>query len=328
MADLDQVRIRTATPSDAAALRELDEQTPDLMADATVSVDVGEDWFAPTRLMENSTVLVAQLGERIVGALCSAMHQARVAGKERPMVMTHQVRVLPTLQGKGLAFQLVGDQVSRITSLVDGSFYFFIARTNAASQAFARGSLNKWEHAPHQAWLPAGDDADTAPEVRSGTPVDAAQVVEILNTCHSDEEFFLPYSEESLAARLGRAPDLYGWDDVLLGDRAVVGVCAATRHLTWRRDGEVLREEVEAKVLDHGCLPGGEDELDRLLRAAVARAARKGATVLKVFASDGAPCSPVVDALSNERIDLDLWTPSIQEPETSAQGVYVDPIYY
>lgn len=327
MADLDQVRIRTAVPSDAAALRELDAQTPELIAGETVSVDLGEDWFAPTRLMENSIVLVAELGSTLVGSLSSAQHRSRVAGVERDLVMTHQVRVLPTMQGKGLAFQLVGDQVSRVTTLDQGSFYFFVDRANPASQAFARGSMNKWARTPYIAWLRPGSDAVPTAS-RAATELDAEPIVEILNASHDAEEFFLPYSADSLRARMKRAPDLYGWGDMSVGSKAVVGLGRSTRRLSSRRDGEVVREEVEAKVLDHGCLPGGEDELASLLRAACTQAAKDGVTVVKVFASEGALCAPVVDAMATQRTELDLWTPSITEPETSARGVYVDPVYY
>ena len=71
---------------------------------------------------------------------------------------------------------------------------------------------------------------DVALVFAGGDPPPTA-VAARLNAFHGGEEMFVPYTEASLAARLARAPDLYGWERVWLAEGAVIGVWPAGRHL-------------------------------------------------------------------------------------------------
>ncbi len=71
----------------------------------------------------------------------------------------------------------------------------------------------------------------------AGAPASAADAAEIaarLNAFHGAEELFVPYTAESFATRVERAPDLYGWDKVWLTDGAT------RRRLARRRRDEAL----------------------------------------------------------------------------------------
>jgi hypothetical protein len=56
---------------------------------------------------------------------------------------------------------------------------------------------------------------------RPATRDDAAMIVSMLNAFHAREEMYVPYTIDSLTARLGRAPELYAWEDIRMTPRAI-----------------------------------------------------------------------------------------------------------
>src|SRR5437763_3619387 len=124
------------------------------------------------------------------------------------------------------------------------------------------------------------------PAGRAARPADAGEIVRRLNAFHDAEERFVPYTEASFAARVERAPDLYGWDNVWLTDGAVVGVWpagTAMKTVTETRGARTVT--IPGVTLDYAFAPGAEADLEALLRAWCGWLAPRGMDTLAIFTS-------------------------------------------
>jgi hypothetical protein len=162
---------------------------------------------------------------------------------------------------------------------------------------------------------------------RPAKPEDAKRIVEILNTCHDDEATYLPYTIESLTARLRRARDLYSWDKVWMTDNAVVGVWPAGLKVTRTEDG-VTTENIRASVLDHGFLPGAEADFESLLRGWCGWLVERGTTELAIYTSQGSKNYPIVSKLASQMDVYDLRMDAPEPEDVNERGVYVDAVYF
>lgn len=135
------------------------------------------------------------------------------------------------------------------------------------------------------------------------------------------------YTTDSLAERLGRLPERYGWAQVRRTDRAALGVWqAGDRHVV-ESDGQ-QRESRRALVLDYGFVPGGEAEFEALLRDACRRCLDNGIDELALFTSDVAPELEQLEQLGARRETFGLQVGAYQQPEgVQERGVWIDPIY-
>lgn len=155
--------------------------------------------------------------------------------------------------------------------------------------------------------------------------------MDILNACHEGEEMFLPYTIESLTARLERAPSEYTWSNLLLSDHAVAGVFREGEYIryieTWA-DGRV-ETSTGGSLFDFGFLPAAEEEAHRLLGACCAGLLAAGMTGLSMFSSPGSRTWDCFRSVGLEGGRFDFWTPGVPEPpDVSSHGIYVDHIYF
>ena len=342
---LEGMAMRPATPEDAAGIREVCCNAPIVLRDDTMSIDPGPSYFDAIRLMEfGATVLVVTHWDRIVAVHCGTFYPIVYGGERQWMSQILHSRVLPEYSGLGLWSvmnrRLVNNANERRREASDagdpvfqnGCAYFSVE--NDATRRL-NGAQATWSFQPYRVVLDAATLASGAdsPPVRPATPEDADRIVELLNATHEGVELFVPYTPDSLTARLERAPDVYGWNDLLLTDRAVAGTWMAGRTHTRRRkdappDDEGVRS-VRALVLDYGFAAGAEDELVALLAVVARRALDAGMTHLSVFTSDAAPGSSVLRELATEIEPYELATPYTPEPEgAAARGLYVDQIYF
>jgi hypothetical protein len=124
-----------------------------------------------------------------------------------------------------------------------------------------------------------------------------------------------------------RAPELYSWDQVLVGEGAMLGVWPAGIRLTTERDGQ-RRLSTRAVVLDHGFAPGAEEEQVALLRSWASRLVQLGHTEMTLVTSEASPAYRVVEPLAAKR-DPFAYRMAVPEPEgTAERGIYVDAIYF
>src|SRR5262249_36720139 len=88
-------------------------------------------------------------------------------------------------------------------------------------------------------------------------------------------------------------------------------------------------ESRPAIVVDHGFLPGGEDEFEALLRGWCAWGNERGLDTLSIFSSDGSPGYDLLRSLASTVEPFFVWTPGIEEPAGSAErAISVDRIFF
>ena len=322
-----KLEVRKATEADAAALAEIERRCPIVLGDTSMYFDRGDDYFAFARLMEEATVGIAFVDDKPAAVSCGAMHKVRVAGVIHPIVTVAHLRVMPEHQRKGL-WGAVNRAFDHYWKDVDGS-NAYISVNNAGMQHGFINTRNKWPITIERVQLASGSLAGAAVG-RAATPGDAARIVEILNVTHGREEMFVPYTVESLGARLGRAPRQYSWPNMLMTDRAVVGVWPAGDSLKVITESQGRRTvSRRALVLDYGFLPGAEDELEDLLRAWCAKLVAQGIDTLSIFTSSPSAGSARICSLGSEVESFNMWSPGIAEgPDALQNGLYVDAIYF
>ncbi|HLZ83898.1 MAG TPA: hypothetical protein VKQ54_10065, partial [Caulobacteraceae bacterium] len=248
--------VREATAADAAVLSDLERRCPIVVGDTRLWFDRGDDYFAGVRLMEDATVGLAFVDGEPAAVTCGARHTVRIGGEAKTIVTVSHLRVLPEHQRKGL-WGAANRVLDKYWPEVAGS-NAFIAVDNAGMQHGFRNTPDKWPTTVLAARIATARLAGPS-FGRPATPADAAVVVAQLNAFHGGEEMFVPYTEASLTARLARAPDLYGWENVWLADGAVVGVWPAgrARRAVTERGGEQSFSE-PGVVLDYAFEPGAE----------------------------------------------------------------------
>jgi len=325
----DGITIRVATAADASILSDLERRSPILTSSGWLIIDRGDDYFAAARLQEDVTILVAERDGEPLGVFCGALHDAVIGDVPRRVLYIHHARIPPEHQRQGLGHRMAAELARRYEGRFDTQ-YWYISQANTISQGFARRAPNRWPVTP--LWLHCRVDAIAGPPVgRSCVPADAADIAAMLNAVHGREHMYVPATPERLRRRLSRGAAQYSWSNLWRTERAVVGVWLQGERIVSilrRFDGTVV-ERRGAAVLDYGCLPGAEDELEALLRAwAGALAARRFAS-LSLFTWPGAPLEPLLRALADGVEAFDFWTPQVPVPDDAwERGVYVDPVYF
>lgn len=323
------VEIRVARAEDGEALRGVAQSAPVRMAAASVTIDPGDDYFATCRLMGDSAVTyVATYDARPIGVHCGVTYPGALEGIEKRFCLIAHSRLLPDFSGGGIWGRLNETVIDHFRARGGRDVGIaYVRPDNAAAQRLG-GAESRWATRPFRAVLDCRASAG-AGAGRTATPADAARVVELINLCHAEEELFLAYTPERLVARLTRAPDLYTWDNVLLSERAVVGVWASGQVHTLVPDSGEPVVSRRAAVLDYGFVPGGEEELEGLLRAWCSRLVDAGITHLGVFSSPASRGVAHIRALASGIEEYDLMPPGVPEPATvAAHGIYVDPVYF
>lgn len=318
---------REATTDDAAVLRDIESRTPVVVGDDRISYDRGADYFVGERLMGSVEMFVVERDGRVLGVSGRAFPEVRIAGKLYKSEYSHRLRLLPEAQGEGVRGPLNAVAMERGVVLMNVGYvnYGFIAEGNEAA-------LRSME--PQRRWSVGAvrlvlDTRSAAGDVagRRADPSDAARLVELFNGMHETEEMFVPFTVASLAARLEREPAAYSWSNILLTERAALGIWPA--RLGVHRDSKgVVTDDVRALVLDYGCEPGAESELVALTRSACKRLGEQGTTELSIFSSSPACGFDDLNALAKraEPYVVMCWTPP--GPDLEQRGVYVDQLYF
>jgi len=322
-----QLDVREAGPADGAILADIERRCPIVLGETEVYFDRGDDYLAFSRLMEDCTIGIASVDGVPAAVSCGAKHTVRIGGVPRPIMTVSHLRVLPEHQRKGL-WGAANRALNKYWPVVDGS-NAYISEDNAGMRHGFANTPNKWDVPVLRMQLPCAALAGPAAG-RPATPADAETIVGLLNAFHGGEEMFVPYTAASLAARLERAPALYGWDKVWLADGTLVGVWPAGDSLRVVSQTRGVRtESVRGVALDYAFAPGAEAAFETLLRAWCGWLAGCGMDRLSIFTSPPSPGADLLRVLANEVEAFSMWTPGIEAPADADQhGLYVDPIYF
>ena len=279
--------------------------------------------------MEESHTLVATEDGHVIGVYCGTLYAGRLHGRDVTVTLGCHSRIADGQSGGGVWATLTRTLLERVGGRFDVPLAFVLAGNAAASRLTTAGA---WPAHPVRAVVACASDGAPAPppSARAATPSDAGALVEALNATFAGQDLFRPYTVESLTARLERAPDLYGWEDIWLTDEgAVVGVGRAFQRRT-TTDSSGTRTERRALVFDYAVPPDGVDAFWALLAARGAQVARStGATHLSVFTSPGARAHDAVVAWAAEVEVYDVLIPG-QTPadDASSRGIYVDQVHF
>jgi hypothetical protein len=322
-----RLETRDAVEADAAILADLERRCPIVLGDTKIWFDRGADYFAFTRLMEEFSIGLAFVDGEPAAMSCGTKHTVRIGGVLHPIVSVLHLRVLPEHQRKGL-WGAANKTLDKFWPSVDGSIGY-ISVDNLSMQHGFRNTPSKWPGTVLRLQL---DCAALAGDAfgRAATPDDAEVLVRMLNAFHGAEEMFVPYDVARFGARLARAPVQYGWDKILMTDKAMVGVWPAGNSLRVVTETNGARtESVRALVLDYAFAPGGEEDFEKLLRAWCGQLAVRGMDRLSLFSSPLSPGVDVVRRLAAECEGFFMWTPGVAVPEgAETRGLYVDPVHF
>lgn len=330
----DGLEIRLAVADDADALGALERRAPIRLGRDPItfmSFDHGDDYFAPSRLMEEVTVYVAEVDGQVAGAYCGAVQPVHLDGEAKRLFLEHHVRIDPATRRGGTFWALCDYGRDRYARATD-SIAFYVSVDNLAVRKFVEG-VPPWSVQPLRALLPcpgpatAGASAEAIESCVAG-PADADDVAAILNAGHDQEALFVPYTGPSISERLARDPEQYGWPQMRRTPNAAVGVNGQLVRVTHSCEG-TERRSVRALALDHGFRPGGEDEYRSLLRSTCRELGARGATHLAVFTSERSSTYEIVRELAEDIEAFDFWAFELDEPASLAiHGFYVDAIYF
>lgn len=319
------VRIRPGREADLDGILAVDLACPIVRSDGTrVTIDRGARWFEWLRLQDRASVVVAEAEGRVIAVDAGALRDVCIAGRDYVLIYRQQSRVLPEWQRLGVLMALTAHGAALRSPFADGGISFVDPRNDRMNAMIDHLA---WSFGGFRAQLPCA--ALAGPRAgRIATVDDAERIVALLNATHAGSEVFVPYTTERLSERLGRAPASYGWRQLRLGDRAVLGVWPAMEHVVVEGPAG-RRESVRALALDWGFEgPRGLDELETLLRGACADLAGAGATHLSVFASDAAPGASRLRELAESVAPFRFMCMIAEPPGAAERGLYVDPIYF
>jgi len=319
--------VREAGPDDALIVADIERRCPIVMGDTSVWFDRGERYFDFARLLPDCTVGLASVNGVPAAVSCGAERVVRVGGKMKRLFVVSHLRVLPEQQGKGL-WGAANSALDKYRDHVDGSQAYISVDNHAVLRSF-QTTQNRWDQVVQRAEL---DCAGLAGPMagRPARPTEASEIAARLNGFHGAEELYVPHTGESFAARMERAPDLYGWEKVWLTDGAMVGVWPAGAAMkTVTQVGGVQRVSVPAVVMDYAFAPGAEAEFEALLGAWCGALVPKAIDTLVIYTSPASPGSALITRLARAVGDFICWTPGIPVPEGAGQrGLYTDAAYF
>jgi hypothetical protein len=350
--------IRFARPDDNEQLVAVSRASAIRIGDARVIVDPGDDYFAAFRLMDEWTAVVVTHDDKVVGVQCGCSFPGTYGPDAEParisqmihtrfdpgytrlglwshlnsvMLAAGRERAASFERGEGRALAstdaLQADDDTPPPAKLVGVAYVH-CDNDRMRQMYSRSSV--WSDRPYRVTIACRetDAADT--DARTATIDDAPDIAGILNATHAGQELYLPATPRTLARRLERAPDIYSWGDVAMRDGAVLGVWHSPEvRIRTEADRTTTTRSRRALVLDHGFLPGAEDEYESLLRRAAALAGAAGYDHLSVFTTDRSPTSPILRRMAESIEAYEVIVPFVEEPEGVAErGVYVDQAYF
>ena len=321
--------IRPASDADWKALALLERNCATQTSDgSSTSIDRGEMLEAHFDLQGEYTIWVAEHRGKLVGARGLTVREGILDGIPRRLCYSHFARVLPAYQSKGLFQPLNAMALEELQRSIDGIFAYMDPRNDAMRVAVGGGANEEgWGIHAQRLAICCADHA-VAGQAHRARPADAAHIVALVNACHAGEGFFSRYSDESLAQRLERVPAAYSWKDLLVGERAVVGVWMSGERRRAERDG-VVRDSVRSPVLDYGFDgEAGLDELIGLLGEWCHAALEAGTTHLTLFSSKPSPGWKRLSALAQE-VETYEFPCALPPPlDLGQHGLYVDAIYF
>ncbi len=329
------VEIRLLEPADAGALARLEREAPMVLSDTTVRFEHDDEpsYLDACALRKDTTGVVTTERGEIIASVQVSMVPMRIGGRIFNINYSHRIRTHPDKLGYGLIKQMsdFGARQPPVGAPMDGIMAAIDVRNEAM---LMNGWINRPGRWPNPPVRFVFDAAELASGSIAATRCDwenrVDDIVEILNAAHDGDEGYVPYTVGTLTERLGRAPELYGPDDVYANEHAVLGVWESGKTVrtivTTPSGGSVQRRAV---IADWGVRPREDASLEQLLREVAAAVIPHGMTHIALYTSALTPAFETLSKLSNSRDDFRLWTPPIFPPDDAEErGSYVDALAF
>jgi hypothetical protein len=292
--------------------------------EGTYAVSRGAAFPTYLRLQGQSRICVIEHQDEIVGWNAASLR--RVSTPE-PFIFGYlaQAYILADHQSSGAYWPASAQNMAWLQEVADQNFWYLNVG-NDRSKNFTQGA-DFWS-------LPVCDlsiacRSQNIPRIgRPAEPPDAARLAELFNAAHVQEEFFDPYTEDTLCERLARAPRSYGFPHILLGEKAALGVWMSGEKIVHTAGG-VTTNSTLASVLDFGFEGDtGLTELQDLLRTASEMGYDAGMTHLSILSSEPSPAYPALAEMADGIDHYTMATLQVEPPTLSVRGLYADHIYF
>jgi hypothetical protein len=315
---------REAQPSDYPTCAAVEANCLTTSEEGTYAISRGTSFPTYMRLQGQSRICVIEHQNEIVGWNAASL---RRVSKPEPFVFGYlaQAYILADHQSSGAYWPASAHNMAWLQEVADQNFWYLNVG-NDRSKNFTQGA-DFWS-------LPVCDlsiacRSQDIPRIgRPAEPTDAARLADLFNEAHSREEFFDPYTEDSLCKRLARAPRSYGFPHILLGKKAALGVWMSGERIV-HTAGDVTTRSTLASVLDFGFEGAtGLTELQDLLRTASAMGCDAGMTHLSILSSQPSLAYPSLAEMADGIDNYTMATLRVEPPTLSVRGLYADHIYF
>lgn len=322
----EQITLRAATEADAEIIAEINRLSPIAMGDEATVYDT-DDLFAAERLMGTSRAFIAEHEGDAVGLSAGVGVPLRIGDETGLFNYIHRTRVAPAGRGMGVQGALVWATLASCPPGFAGGFAL-VHRSNESMLRLYPPALvmpSEPERLSFDVQALAAQAGDI--DVRAASASDAARVVNLVNGTHSAEQLFPPYTEASFAERLSRDASLYGWEQLRLSDRAVVGIWSNAYRVHRTSEGDSSLDQ-RALVLDFGFEPGAESDFVSLLAQTCVELAERGDTELTLLTSPGAPGYEVLRPLATRVDAYAMLAGGMLLAGLEAGPAYIDQLYF
>jgi hypothetical protein len=289
--------------------------------EGTCSIDRKGTTKAYINLLEDNLVAVVEdVRGEVISVGAAAYAGVKVDGKHYFLQYTNHFRTHHDHGGHKLMRAIMSKVCVPKYEKIDGTLFVI----NGGNEHMLTRAPSVWATGGLRAVFDCAEIA-SQPLGQPAMPDDSDEVIDLLNTTHKDLELYLPYSANTLNARLQRCPEAYSWQNMKRTENAVLGTWFSGEERHYDMPDHSWTE-TRGLILDHGANAEGYGELEALIRSAAGEALAQGISHLTLFTSDHSPAFPMISNLASH-LEPYRVNCSIPEPEqTKERGIYIDPI--
>jgi hypothetical protein len=315
---------REAQLSDYPACAAVEANCLTTSEEGTYAISRGTSFPTYLRLQGQSRICVIEYQNEIVGWNAASL---RRVSKPEPFIFGYlaQAYILADHQSSGAYWPASAQNMAWLQEAADQNFWYLNVG-NDRSKNFTQGA-EFWSVPVCDLSIPCR--SQNAPRKgRRAELGDAARVADLFNAAHHQEEFFDPYTQETLCERLARAPRSYGFPHILVGKQAALGVWMSGETIA-HCIGGVTTQSTLGSVLDFGFEgDAGLDELLDLLRTAAGLGFEAGMTHLSILSCEAAALYPRIAEMADGIDHYTMAAMRKEPPALAARGLYADHIYF
>jgi hypothetical protein len=315
---------REAMPADFEACANVEAQCLTTCDEGTYTLARGASFQTYIQLQGRTRICVIEHEGQIVGWNAASL---RPVSAPQPLIFGYlaQAYILANHQNSGAYWPASAQNLAWLQEVADRNFWYLNVG-NDRSRNFTQGA-ELWDVPVCDLNL-ACSSKKTRATGRSAEKSDAPRLADLFNAAHSGEEFFDPYTPDSLCARLALAPRAYGFPHILIGKDAALGLWMSGEKIAQTVRGQTTHSVV-ANILDYGFQgDAGLRELLDILRTASGIAHEAGMTHLSILSSQPSLAYPALAEMAGVIDHYAMAGFGMESPDLSERGLYADHIYF